>query len=208
MKKLFLVLGLMMGLVSCKEISGTFSVSQGFSANVNKKCGFNPFGACDPNKKLQVPAGTYNAAIDFGSKTEIKIEMKANAFKETITLLRPKNFEFPTNGDFVLTALQVNQSFDVRGNVVTTVSDSALQRGNESCSYMAPVWVCNHDNYGRPYCHYENRSVWGYRFVEYYNRNTTRELVADLLESQRSLARFTGARTESEKIYTYTSICR
>ncbi len=208
MKKILLLSSLMMVLVSCKEISGTFLVNQDFSANVNKKCGWNPFGSCDPNKKLQIPAGNYNAVIDFGSKTEIKIEMKANAFKETITLLRPKNFEFPTNGDFVLTSVQVNQSFDVKGNVQTTVSESPLQRGNESCTYMAPVWVCSHDSYGRPYCHYENQSVWGYRFVEYYNRNTTRELSADLMQSQRSLARFTGARTDSEKIYTYTSICR
>lgn len=198
----------MLFLVSCKEISGTFTVNQDFSANVNKKCGWNPFGSCDPNKKLQIPRGTYNAVIDFGSKTEIKIEMKANAYKETITLLRPKNFEFPVNGDFALTAVQVNQAFDVKGSVATTVWDSQLQRGNESCSYMAPVWVCSADTNGRPYCHYENRSVWGYRFVEYYNRNTTRDLFADLMEGQRSLGRFTGARTDSEKIYTYTSICR
>lgn len=208
MKNLFLLCSLMMILVSCKEIAGTFVVNQEFAANINKKCGWNPFGSCDPKKKLQIPIGNYGAVIDFGSKTDIKIEMKANAYKETVTLLRPKNFEFPANGDFVLTASQVNQSFDVKGSVKTTVWDSPPQRGNESCSYTAPVWVCSHDNSGRPYCHYENRSVWGYRFVEYYNRNTTRDLAADLVESQRSLGRFTGTRTDSEKIYTYTSICR
>ncbi len=208
MKTMWLLCSMMMVLVSCKEISGTLTVSQDFSANVNKKCGWNPFGSCNPNKKLQVPAGSYEAVVDFGSKTEIKIAMKANAYKENIFLSRPKNFEFPANGDFVLSAAQVKQSFDVKGRVQTTVWNSAPQRGNESCTYTLPVWVCSADGDGRPYCHYENQSVWGYRIVEYYNRNTTRDMWADLMEGQRSLARFTGAKTDSEKIYTYTSICR
>lgn len=199
---------MLMILVSCKEVSGTLVVGQDFSANVNKKCGWNPFGSCDPNKKIQIPAGSYNAVLDFGSKTEIKIQMKANAYKENIVLSRPKNFEFPVNGDFVLTSAQVNQAFDVKGSVQTTVWNSVPQRDNESCTYTVPVWVCTADGGGRPYCHYENQSVWGYRLVEYYNRNTTRDMSAHLMDGQRSLARFTGARTDSEKIYTYTGICR
>lgn len=207
--KIFLVLfSLAMVLTSCKEISGSLVVSQDFSANGNKKCGWNPFGSCDPNKMIQIPAGNYNAVIDFGSKAEIKIEMKANVYKETIILKRPKNFEFPTNGDFHLTKEQVNQSFDVLGSVKTTVWDSPVQRANESCTYYVPEWICRPNSEGPPTCYYENRSHWGYRFVEYFNRNITKDLSADLLESQRSLARFTGVKTESEKIYIFTSVCR
>lgn len=208
MKNLVIVLALVFCLVSCKEISGALTVHETFSALVNKKCGWSPFSSCDPNKKLEIPSGYYISTIDFGSKTEIKIEMKANAFKETIILKRPKTFEFPANGPFQLSRAQVNQAFDVDGNVKTTVWDSNLFKDNESCTYTVPDYVCYPDNSGRPQCSYQNRTVWGYRFVEYFNRNTTKELQAKLVDGGKTLAQFNGNRTDAEKIYTFTSICR
>lgn len=202
-----LISSVVLFLVSCREISGTLEVNQPFTAIVNKKCSWNPFKSCDPTKKVEIPAGNYNATVDFSSKTEIKIEMKANAYKETIILKRPKNFEFPQNGPFQLTQAQVNQGFDISGQVNTTVWDSPLQRQNESCSYTIQDWVCQPDGTGKPNCGYVSRSVWGQRYVEFYDRNTTREMHADLIEAQKSVARFDGSKTDSEKIYTFTSIC-
>lgn len=208
MKNLLVISSVFLFLVSCKEISGTLTVHNSFTAIVNKKCGWSPFSSCDPTKKIEIPSGYYNSTIDFGSKTEIKIEMKANVYKESIILKRPKNFEFPQNGNFQLSKTQVNQPFDVSGRVSTHVWDSQLQRNNESCTYTIPDYVCYPDSDGRPKCSYESRTVWGYRFVEYFERNTTRELLADLVENQKIVAQFNGSRTETEKIYTYTSICR
>jgi hypothetical protein len=208
MKKLLLVSSLVLFLVSCKEISGTVDVQQSFKAIVNNKCSWNPFKKCDPTKTVEIPAGHYNAKVDFGSKKEIKIEMKANAYKETIILNRPKNFEFPQNGSFLLSSSQVGQEFGVSGQVTTQVWDSQSYRDNESCTYTVRDWVCYPDANGRPVCGYQDRTVWGYRFVEYFNRNTTTEMFADLITKHASLARFTGAKTEAQKIYTYTSICR
>lgn len=203
-----LVLALVFFLVSCKEISGTLTVHEKFNAVVNKKCGWNPFASCDPNKKVQIPVGNFNSTVDFTSKTEIKIEIKANAYKESIILKRPKNFDFPQNGNFQLSGEQVNQSFDVSGHMATQVWDSQLIRDNESCTYYVPEYVCYPDSSGQAGCSYQNRTVWGYRYVEYFNRNTTRELNADLVENQKTVARFNGSRTDAEKIYRYTSICR
>ncbi len=208
MKNIFVISALFLFLVSCKEISGTLTVHEAFTASVNKKCGWNPFASCDPNKKLEIPAGNYFSTIDFSSKTEIKIDMKANIFKESIILKRPKNFDFPENGNFQLSKIQANQNFDVSGHVSTTVSDSAMMRDNESCTYTVPDYVCYPDGNGHQQCSYQNRTVWGYRYVEYFNRNTVRELFADLIDNQKTLAQFNGSRTETEKIYRYTSLCR
>ncbi len=206
MKNLVMVSALFLFLVSCKEISGTLTVHENFAAMVNKKCGW--FESCDPNRKLEIPSGNYLSTIDFGSKTEIKIEMKANAYKETIILKRPKNFEFPENGSFQLTKAQSNQLFDVSGEVKTRVQDSESKKANESCSYMVDDYICYPDTSGQVQCGYQSRTVWGYRFVEYFDRTTTKDLFANLLEGQRTLAQFNGTRVETEKVYTFTSICR
>ena len=207
MKNLFLLLCFSMCLVSCKEISGTLQVQESFMAIVNNKCGWDPFSSCEPTKKIEIPYGNYSATINFSSKSEISINMKANAFKETIILKRPKNFEFPENGHFQLTSAQVNQTFDIQGRVTTTVTDSNSVRENESCTYTVNDYVCYPGSNGQPQCGYQNRTVWGYRYVEYFIRNTTKNLVSDFFENQKSLAQFSGEQTEAEKIYLFTSRC-
>lgn len=206
MKNLLLASSLVLFLVSCKDISGTLVVSETFGAKVAKRCSW--FSPCDPNQKTEIPAGSYQSKVDFGSKTEIKIELQANAFKETIILKRPKNFEFPKNGPFQLTKEQVEQDFSVQGVVDTRVDESERYRDNESCTYMINDYGCWPTGNGQVSCGPQSRAVWGYRYVEYFNRNTTRQMYADIMDGAKSKARFSGIRTDTEKVYTFTSVCR
>jgi hypothetical protein len=208
MKKMLLLVSMFFVLVSCKEISGSLTVDQAFDAVVVKSCGWDPFGSCEPTKTIAIQPGNYKSKIDFSSKNNIKLELKANKVTETILLKRPANFEFPVNGQFHLAASQIGQSFDVHGDVMTTVTTTERRRGYESCTYTVNEYVCYPDSNGHTQCGYQPRQVWGNRPVEYYLESTDRVLTAHITASESKLAHFHGQRIDTEKIYLYQGICR
>lgn len=208
MKKFFLLCALSSLIISCKEISGSLEVVQDFEAKVENNCGWDPFGNCEPTKKVKIVPGNYKSTVNFSSKEIIKMEVKANKVKETIVLKRPNNFEFPANGDFHLGANEIGQNFDVHGSMQTQVFESPTRREHESCTYTRNEYVCYPGQNGQPVCSYQPRQVWGYRLVEYYLKTTVRDLLAHIMEADQSKAHFTGHREDSEKIYLYQGICR
>lgn len=209
MKNLFLLLALSTLMISCKEISGNLQVTQNFQAKVDNKCGWDPFGNCQPTKEVTVATGNYNTTIDFSSKDLIKMQIKANKVNETILLKRPANFEFPTNGEFQLAANEIDQDFNIHGQVQTQVLESPTRREFESCTYTRNEYVCYPAGpNGQPVCSYQPRQVWGYRPVEYYVKTTVRDLSAHIMDQQSAMAHFTGHREDAERIYLYQGICR
>lgn len=208
MKKLILISGVLLFFTACKEISGEFKVQKSFTAVAENNCGWDPFGSCEPTKQVTIQPGNYRSKINFSSKKNIKIEIKANKVTETILLDRPDNFEFPTNGNFHLTAQEIKQNFSVHGSVQTNVFDSERRREHESCTYTVNEYVCYPRPSGKPECGYQPRQVWGYRSVEYYLKTTSRDLIAQLVNEKESLADFDGHREDVEKIYVYQGICR
>lgn len=209
MRNIMLLLALSTLMISCKEISGSLEVTQNFQAKVDNKCGWDPFGNCAPTKEVMVAAGNYKAVVDFSSKEQIKMQIKANKVTETILLKRPANFEFPTNGDFQLSASEIDQDFDVHGDVQTQVVESPTRKEVESCTYTRSEYVCYPSGpNGQPTCSYQPRQVWGYRHVEYFLKTTVRDLSAQILNQQAMMAHFVGHREDSEKIYLYQGFCR
>lgn len=76
-----------------------------------------------------------------GQEKQIKLEINNNGNNPTVVEMNfDKNIE--TNDNFVLKAAQIGQNFDLAGNIVTTVTRTQEQSGNESCTYQAQEIVC------------------------------------------------------------------
>ncbi|MGE3975235.1 MAG: hypothetical protein AB7F59_11985 [Bdellovibrionales bacterium] len=205
MKKLLLVLAGVGLLTSCNDIDGMLSVTSPLLIKTKKE-------------QVTLATGQYNAELDYdeGDRT-IEFEIKnARGDKDLKSkFVVPAGRNLPReNGEFTLTALEIGQDFDFHGSIKTMYSRSQRYRTTESCSYQRPERVCYQrtDRYGRVYwdCHTVYRTYYGYRDVEYHDERTEREVEAAFAApgSDQTLAQFAGQRTDTERVYDYTGVCR
>jgi len=127
------VTAMMAFLVGCDEIKfgGTLNV-------------FEAMTFAQDAGKVVVNPGQFQTKVILGmngNQKQIKLEIKNNGNQPTVVDLNfDKNIE--TNDQFTLKADQIKQAFDVTGNIVTTVTRTQEQWGNQSCTYQAQEIVC------------------------------------------------------------------
>jgi hypothetical protein len=205
MKRFLLALASVGLLGACDDIDGTLSVTKAFSLKTKKET-------------ISVSANTYRADFKYDENDrELEFEIKDLQNGEDVKskFIVPAGRTIPRdNGEFMLTAQEMGQSFDLHGTLNTTSETDGPYRTSESCTYQLPERICYRECVPRrgcsTRCYTQYRTYYGYRDVEYDVTTTHRKVTAEFLTAgtNESLANFAGERTDSYRRYTYTGNCR
>lgn len=210
MKKFLLVAGLL-SLVSCKDFDGNFKAKQDLVFKTKKRVFSSKL------VKVKVPANEYKTSIKFTSTKKIKIKFQGIDKKVKIKL--PEGLTInPSNDTFYINGADVKQDYDFDGKIVSKYSQSENHRETESCTYTTYETRCRRecrtDDRGNTRCHRVCNEYpvtrHGYRRVEYYYKYTTTNMRMKVLEpsTSESLGLFKATENYTNRINTYTSICR
>ncbi len=180
-------------LTGCDPFEGLLQVKKAFTVTETS------------GSKIQIPAGDQNAKLDFLSRDRVRITLQIDNKSQKVTMNLPKNMSFPENGQFVMTAAQLQQSFSIQGTTQTRRTDSQMYRGYEQCNYTRYEVVCRIEN-NQQVCRQEPRTVYGQQRVEYFTRFTDQNIAVKFVEAS-DLAIFNGAKSSSERIYTFKDYC-
>jgi hypothetical protein len=193
MKRLVVLASLLL-LTACDPFEGVLSVKYPF--------------AVKGDSTVVVQAGDFNAKLEFSSSKKIDITLKVNGKKQNITLNLPKKLNIPDNGPFTVSAADLGQDFSAQGANTKTMSDSQMQSGNEQCTYQRHEQVCYPVN-NQIVCRDEIRTVYGWRYVEYFDRTTTQNLNVNFIHANgATLANFNGQKSSVERFYRTQDMCR
>lgn len=200
---------LTLGLTSCDPFEGLLQVKKAFTVISTEKSGscggeagdFN----CEQKVNVQIPVGDQNAKMEFFGRDQVQITLKIDGRKKLITLDLPKNVNIPQNGEFMISAADLQQGFSLKGGSATNITDSQPFRGYEQCTYTRYEVVCNVVN-NQTVCHEVPRTVYGQQRVEYFNRVTHQNINVNFIEAS-AVASFNGSRSSSQRIYTYKDYC-
>jgi hypothetical protein len=187
--------------MACDEIDGTTTVKRPVIYNLK------PGSA----EKSQIPPGNYKTVIERKKDTLIQIELKGPSKKEyEVKLSVPKDLDLPENGNLTLPAAMTGQPFDVFVDVLKTVERSQRYQEWQSCTYQEQERFCYVDNQGRQRCEYRYVTRWGHQYVEYFFRETSKQIRVDLGSDQESesLAHFYSEKRWREKIIVREDLCR
>ena len=208
-KKIIIASSLLFLFSGCDPFEGVLSVKQNFTVkSTEKQPGCSPdqsFG-CDQIVDVKFPTGDVAAKFEFPSKTQIFIQTRVSGKKKTLTLDLPKKLNIPNNGEFSISAADLGQNFGAGGRAETKVEDGPIRRENESCTYQKREYFCYVVN-GQTVCREELRTVWGYRMVEYQERNTNQKIAVSFGQGENVFATFNGQRAFTDKIYHYQGQC-
>ena len=208
MKSVASLIVLSMMAVSCINLEGNLSVNQ--SMSVRTKGGFLNL----KNKTIKLEAGNYRADLKVKSEKNFMLKVSSDRYDElNIPIKAKKDFSIPDNGPITISGSDINQPFDLAGNVATNVSNSDIIKANESCTYERTERRCEkictpirnegpvrgqepgrngerHDRDGdgrNENCRIECRDVIitlnGNRYVEYHTRTVEKSLAAKLLST-------------------------
>jgi len=181
-------------LMSCNTVNGKLQVQNALPVVVN-------------GTNQQILPGTYDAKVEVAPFTySLVLSINFQGKNSEVKFKVPLGREFPrTDGNFSLAASESRQPFDVNADLRTSVVDSAESSGVESCSRLVAERVC-----GPRGCATETHTFYGNQYVRYIFRETTKHISADFTKLGNAadhLATFGGARTESQKVYTFQDYC-
>ncbi len=211
MKNVIALIGLSLMFTSCVSLDGKLEVKE--AIQVKKKGGFLNL----KRKLVTLEPGIYTAEVNaLGEKNfNLKLTGRDN-FK--IPLQTKKDIDLPRfDGEFKVAGADLDQPFDVKGNLDTKIDISETREKEESCSYTVTEQrcekVCVVTNDVRKcdvVCNPEYITKYGYQYVRYHMRTTKRFLDLELLAlgSDKVLASFSGDSYETNQINEYVGICR
>lgn len=217
MKSLIALAALSLLSASCVNLEGTLNVEQVLTAK--KRGGFLNLKM----KTIEIQPGAYHASLKVNNAKSFTLKLKADKEGEADILIPIKSendFSIPTNGNVTIRGNEINQPFDISGNIKTTVTTSDTVRSTEECSAQRTERQCEKicnapvqpsgTVYCNIVCHDVVVSYPGTRFVEYHSRYTERNLSAELLDAANKAVRatFSGRDFDSERVYDYYGECR
>ncbi|MBI2519903.1 MAG: hypothetical protein HYV97_05790 [Bdellovibrio sp.] len=168
-----------------------------------------PFSYTKGNKSVTVPAGDYNADLNTRSSSmTLKFKDQAGE-KHKIKMEVPRDSVPSRNGSFHYESTQIEQPFDLSGQVTTEEERTPTQSRYESCTYQRPVQVCTIDPYGRRICRVEYRTVYGNHQVLYHYLIARRSTLVTLegATDRSALGAFTGKQNIENIITEYVGPC-
>lgn len=198
LRKLSIGLVCAFAIVACSNtINGVLESKEALTFNVKKKA-------------VSIPAGKYETKVK-AAKKEVTLEIKVPGQKKAteVSFKVPKGAQLPeNNGEFVLTADQSGQPYDVKGSIKTTHVDGPERWDWESCTYEVQRQECWYQG-GQPVCRWVYYTVHGQRDSRYFIRDTTQVVAFDLVNATAAAAgSFSGTDRYSQRIYTYQGMCR
>ena len=210
MKHIILILAVLT-LTSCKDFDGTFKAKTNLVFKTKKRLFSSKL------VKVKVPAKEYRTSINFTSTKKIKIGFEEIDKKIKIKLPEGLNIN-ASNDEFFINGSDVNQDYDFDGKIKSTVTTSDRRRETENCSYTTYRTRCHTEchtnrrgrNVCRNICSDYPVTEYGYRRVEYYYKYTTTNMRMKVLDptTSASLGLFKATEDYTNRIETYTSICR
>ena len=149
MKKLIIATTLL-ALSSCVDLTGQLKV-------------FKSFKVKSDTQLVSVPDGQYKAKLDIKkNRTKVTLENSSNKFKFEIKTSTSNTV--PQNGSFEFKSSEINQPFNVRGQVETKVSRTSTKNEYESCRYQDTQTVCTPQG-----CTVQTIDRVGMKTIQYYD---------------------------------------
>ncbi|MGZ3807770.1 MAG: hypothetical protein ACXVCE_06775 [Bacteriovorax sp.] len=192
---------------SCLSLNGQLDVKQMMSAK--KKSGFLHL----KTKEIQIAPDLYRAELKINSDKSYTLKLSGR--EELIVPLKSeKDLNVPTNGRVFISHNDINQPFDISGNISTDISESSRIDAIEDCSRTVTENHCSKICETRDSCHIDCRdeqvTINGRHEVSYHYRTTQRDLAIDFLKQDKPevLASFHGTDTQTDRITDYEGLCR
>lgn len=197
MKSLMPILAAALLFVGCEKIEGQLNVTKEVKLVTSK------------GVKRRIAVGTYSADIKANTSKKITLRLNNDSDEKYIFTL-PDGSRIPNNGNFAFKASDVGQPVDISGTVSTVVTNGQVRQTTESCTYYEPVQVCTQLPNGGVTCTIQQRTVFGHKWVEYYDRRTDKDLSLSIAEMNVAgeAAQFIGDAAWIDRIVLRETQCR
>lgn len=197
MKSLLPILAVAFLFVSCEKIEGQLNVTRDVKLETSR------------GVKRTLRVGTYSADIKANTKKKITLRLNNDSDEKYVFNL-PDGSRIPANGAFAFRASEVGQPVDISGTVATTVTDGPVRDATEQCQYYEPVQVCYPTGNGGMACTIQNRTVFGQKWIRYYDRRIEKDLVLSIAEMNVAgeAAQFSGDVAWLERVVLRETQCR
>lgn len=197
MKSLLPILAAALIFTGCEKIEGQLNVTKEVKL-VNSR------GA-----KRAINVGTYSADIKANTSKKITLRLNNDSDEKYVFNL-PEGSRIPNNGTFAFKAREVGQPVDISGTVATVTTNGQVRQTTQSCTYWQPVQVCTSLPNGGVTCTIQDRQVFGYEWIEYYDRRTQKDLSLSIAEagSVEEAAQFIGDVVFVERVVLRRTACR
>jgi hypothetical protein len=196
MKSLMPILAAALIFAGCEKIEGQLNVTNPVklitSRNVNRT----------------IAVGTYSADIKANTSKKITLRLNNDSDEKYIFTL-PDGAKIPDNGSFAFG--EVGQPVDINGTVSTAVTKGPVRQSTEQCQYTEQVQVCTPNPKGGVICSIQQRTVWGHKWIEYYDRQTDKNFTLSILNdhsTENEAAQFVGDSSWAERIVLRETQCR
>lgn len=182
-------------LVGCEKIEGQLNITKDLKL-VNSK---------GDTHLLRV--GTYSADIKANTSKKITLRLNNDSDEKFVF---SHNGNIPDNGSFSISSRVSGQPVDLSGDVRTISTNSEVRETTQSCTYQAPVQVCYPAPQGGMNCQIQYRTVNGYQWIRYYDRQTSKNVNLSVKVSSAAdeSADFHGDITFIERVIMNQSNCR
>lgn len=181
----------------CEKIEGQLNVTNPVKLVTSK------------NVTRTIAVGTYTADVKANTKKKITLRLNNDSDEKYVFNL-PDGSRIPSNGTFAFKSNEVGQPVDISGTVATSVTNGQLRQTTEQCQYTEPVQVCTPNPKGGVICTIQHRTVWGHKWVEYYDRRTEKDLSLSIaaMNTAQEAAQFVGDAVWVDRIVTRETQCR
>ncbi len=183
-------------LFSCERVQGDLNAFEELELNLSR------------SRQLKLTEGTYQSRITIKNR-RIRMNLKKDDGSEQRIVFRlPRKTNIPTeNGSFRISADDMNQNYDIDGNVETYSERGERIEGRERCFVrVARSRICfpGHPRHGGG-CRVVVRHVPGWRQYAYYNQTDYRDFQLAMLTpgTQHIKANFIGEERRTRRIYIY-----
>ncbi len=156
MKKMMIATMLLV-LSSCVDLTGQLKV-------------FKSFKVKSDSQLVAVNEGQYKTKLDIKkNRTKVTLENSSNKIKFEIKTSTSNSL--PQNGPFELRSTEINQPFNILGQVETKISKSGTKSGYESCTYRDTQTICTPQG-----CVTQTIDRFGQKNIQYYDEYTDQKV--------------------------------
>jgi len=200
MKKFFSFTLLTLALVGCdSQITGTTDVLMPLSIK-NKK-----------GVATVISPASYESSYAWSAKKHaltLTFKQQGQKKKQKFTIQLPSSVNLPTqNGPISVGATELGQDWNLRGDIHTSNERSRDYRDFEYCSLTRWERIC--ENFPPYRCYDRSVTYPGHRQVEYHYESSHTILNLEFQDAANGAAvgTFDGARSDSDRVYTYYGAC-
>lgn len=192
---------------SCLSLNGQLDVKQMMSAK--KKSGFLNL----KTKEIQIQPDLYQAELKINSDKSYTLKLSGRD-NILIPIKSSNDLHVPTNGRVAISHNDINQPFDISGNITTDVSESDRTDTVEDCTWTVTEnhcqKICDKPDACQIACKDEQVTLHGRHEVSYHFQTIHRDLAMDFLKQDKPevLASFHGTDTQTDRIDDYVGQCR